>query len=111
MGCGAVAAVLDHGHLTEPLALSHMTKYNGGSANLAQDFDLASNEAQHVFSRAVLVEEYIPLPEFNPSCHRRSSQCANYRSGAAAALVMAAKDAAIRGFLASNSVVRRGPSR
>ena len=58
-----VVAVLDHGHLTEPLALAHMTKHNRGSANLAQDFDLASNEAQYVFSRAVLVEKCVPLAD------------------------------------------------
>jgi hypothetical protein len=69
MGCGAVTAVLDRGHLTEPLALSHVTKHDGGPAKLAQDFDLASDDTQHMFSGAVLAEKYVPLPEFNP-CHR-----------------------------------------
>jgi hypothetical protein len=69
-GCGTVTAVLDHGHLTEPLSPSHVTQYDEGFANLAQDFDLALDDAQHMFSRAALMEKYVPLREFSPRCHR-----------------------------------------
>jgi hypothetical protein len=62
-------AVLNHGHLTHPLSLSRMAKYDGDTTDLAQDFNLAANDSQHTAACAALVEKYVPPPEFNSRGH------------------------------------------